>query len=316
MARKSLLSRSIRSDRITVEQDIREWRFQQSLALISAISSLLSGLEVTYEHYRSGYGQQVMYTPVLLSLTLSIAGVWAFFSRWAARVILPVVSLLTLVDGVVGFYFHVRGVARKPGGWRIPVVNVVMGPPVLAPLLFGLSGYLGLVASFLRRESGGGWQPPWPSWITRLPRSISKEGINWEQHVREGRFQRQVAAVAALSALFSGFEALYSHYKDDFRQEKLQWSPILLSLSMLVVGTGAVWSRLVARRVLPVVSVLAVVDGSIGAFFHVRGVIRRCGGIHKPLYNVIYGPPVFAPLLFAASGFLGVLASQLRRADR
>jgi hypothetical protein len=41
-------------------------------------------------------------------------------------------------------------------------------------------------------------------------------------------------------------------------------------------------------------------------------VFRRPGGSKKLLYNVIYGPPVFAPLLFAASGFLGVLASLLR----
>ena len=80
------------------------------------------------------------------------AGVAGFFSRRAARTLLPAVSVLTLVDGVVGFCFHVRGIQRKPGGWRLPVVNIVMGPPVFAPLLFGVSGYLGLIASFLRRE--------------------------------------------------------------------------------------------------------------------------------------------------------------------
>ena len=32
-----------------------------------------------------------------------------------------------------------------------------------------------------------------------------------------------------------------------------------------------------------------------------------------PFYNLMYGPPVFAPLLFAAAGFLGLLASLLRR---
>ena len=39
------------------------------------------------------------------------------------------------------------------------------------------------------------------------------------------------------------------------------------------------------------------------------------GVLGYPLYNLMYGPPVFAPLLFAASGFLGLLASLLRRAD-
>ena len=39
------------------------------------------------------------------------------------------------------------------------------------------------------------------------------------------------------------------------------------------------------------------------------------GGLKLPFYNVMYGPPIFAPLLFAASGFMGLLASLLRRAE-
>jgi hypothetical protein len=69
------------------------------------------------------------------------------------------------------------------------------------------------------------------------------------------------------------------------------------------------------RTLLPLVSALALVDGLIGTLYHVRGVLRRPGGLSMPLYNVMYGPPVFAPLLFSASGFLGLLASALRRAD-
>jgi len=46
-----------------------------------------------------------------------------------------------------------------------------------------------------------------------------------------------------------------------------------------------------------------------------RGMLRRAGGLRYPLYQLMYGPPAFAPLLFSASGFLGLLASLLRRAD-
>lgn len=317
----NVLLKDVRREGLVLDQPIREGRFQRSLALITALASLLSGLEVTYEHYRSGYGQQIMYTPVILSLALAVAGVWAALSRWAARVLLPIVSLLTIVDGVVGFYFHLRGVARKPGGWRIPVMNVIMGPPVFAPLLFALSGYLGLVASFLRRGNDPAHilEPAIPGpqspWLSLLPRKVTREGLALEQHVREGRFQRHIAFVAGLSALFSGVEALYSHYKDNFTDPKLQWSPVLLTPVMLFAGVGSIWSRTIARTVLPLVSIVAMVDGSVGFFFHVRGVIGRPGGMKTPLYNVIYGPPVFAPLLFAASGFMGVLASLLRRAD-
>lgn len=316
----NMLPRKITHEGIVLEQHIREGRFQRSLSLIAAASSLLAGLEVTYEHYRGSYGQQVMYTPVLISPILTIAGIWGVFSRRAARTVLPIVSLITMLDGVVGFYFHVRGIARKPGGWRIPIFNVIMGPPVFAPLLFAISGFLGFIASLLRREDDlehttlPGIPRPLPAWLGWLPRQITKQGIVIEQDVREGRFQRVLGVATAISAFFSGIEALYSHYKNNFSY-RVQWTPILLTPALMIAGIGAVWSRTIARTLLPIVSVLALLDGGIGFLYHVRGVVRRPGGLKKPFYNLVYGPPVFAPLLFAASGFLGVLASLLRRAN-
>ena len=135
---------------------VREGRFQRWLALAAGLSSALSGLEVGYLHYRGSYSRRVMYTPVILSAALLGAGVWAFRSRQVAKTVLPAVSALTLVDCAIGTYFHIRGIQRKPGGWRLPMTNIVMGPPVFGPLLFGTSAYLGMIASFLRREDGSG----------------------------------------------------------------------------------------------------------------------------------------------------------------
>ena len=307
-----------------VEQHIREGRFQRSLALITAFASLLGGLEVTYEHYRGSYGQRIMYTPVILSFTTFFASLWAIFNRWAARVLMPIMSLLLLIDGVVGFFFHIRGIQRKPGGWRIPIFNLIMGPPVFAPLLLGISGFLGLIASFLRREDDpeplAQTQPKNTTttnttrspWTRLLPVNIVKEGSVLEQDVREGRFQRMLAAAMAISAFFNGAESLYSHYKNRFSY-KVQWTPILLTPLLIIAGLGAVWNRTIARTLLPIASLLALLDGSIGFLYHIRGVIRRPGGIKKPIYNILYGPPIFAPLLYAASGFLGLLAFLLRR---
>lgn len=131
---------------------IREGRFQRSLSLLTAATSVISGLEVAYEHYRGSYSRRVMYTPVVLSGVLAVAGLAAFFSRRAASTVLRAASFVTLVDASVGFYFHVRGIARKPGGWRLPMTNMIIGPPIFAPLLFGTSAYLGLIASYLQRE--------------------------------------------------------------------------------------------------------------------------------------------------------------------
>ena len=166
----------LQTHRAEADLDIREGRFQRWLALIAGASSVLSGIEVTYEHYKGSYSRRIMYTPVILSAALTAAGVAGFFSRRAARTVLPAVSVLTLGDCIVGFYFHVRGIHRKPGGWRLPVVNMVMGPPVFAPLLFGMSAYLGLIASFLRRgeQEEDGRALPRPAhphhWATAITR--------------------------------------------------------------------------------------------------------------------------------------------------
>ncbi|HVA24530.1 MAG TPA: hypothetical protein VMW62_09065 [Chloroflexota bacterium] len=287
-----------------VDLHVREGRFQRSLAFVTAMSSILSGAEVMYEHYRGSYSQRVMYSPIILSPLLMVAGIWAMFSRRAARTLLPISSAITIVDGIVGFAFHVRGIKRKPGGWRNFVANVIMGPPIFAPLLFATSGFLGVIASLLRREDDPEHE---------LPHGVCSEGSSIGQEVREGRFQQGLAIATAVSALFSGIEALYSHYRNNFKYAGLQWSPIVLTPILMVAGVGAVFSSKIARTVLPLASLVAVVDGGVGAFFHVRGVGRRPGGFKAPVYNVIYGPPVFAPLLFASSGFLGLLASLLRR---
>jgi len=301
-----------------VDLEIREGRFQRWLALIAGASSALSGIEVAYEHYKGSYSRRVMYTPVILSGALVVGGLSGFFSRRAARTLLPAISVLTLGDSVVGFYFHVRGIQRKPGGWRLPIVNTVMGPPIFAPLLFGVSAYLGFLASFLRRgEQDGDGVLPRPAhaqhWATVITRE--HEPISWEQDVREGRFQKQMAIATVISAFFSGFEAWYSHYKNNFRY-KAQWTPVLLTPMLMAAGIGAVKSPRVAQTWLPALSAVAMADGAVGFGYHVRGVLRRPGGLKKPFYNIIYGPPLFAPLLFAASGFLGLLASLLRREKR
>ena len=294
---------------------IREGRFQRSLALLTAATSIVSGLEVAYEHYRGSYSRRVMYTPVILSVLLAVAGVAGFFSRRAARGVLRLVSFVTLVDAFVGFYFHVRGIKRKPGGWRLPMTNMIMGPPIFAPLLFGTSAYLGLIASYLQREDSTAPAPASgkDSFLGRLlPGSGGRDLLSVEQDMREGKFQRQVVIVTGVSALLSGFEAYYSHYKNNFRYW-IQWTPIVLSPILAGVAFASVKSRKLATTALPAVSILAGADAAVGFYYHGRGVLRRPGGRKRLLYNIMYGPPIFAPLLFGAAGMLGILASLLRR---
>jgi hypothetical protein len=292
-----------------VLEHIRKGCFQRSLCLLVTVASVASGIEVGYEHYKGSYSNPVMYTPVALSGCLAGAGLFGFFSRWGARAALRWTSIITLADGIIGFLFHIRGIARKPGGWSLPITNIVMGPPIFAPLLFGTSAYLGLMASYLRREEELGSTL---DGAHEVGFELSPGRSDWREDLRYGHFQKHLAGVTLLWALFSGFEAWYSHYKSNFRYAA-QWTPVILTPILMASAIGAIKSRRLANTALPAVSAFALADGAIGFCYHVRGAARRPGGLKKPLYNILYGPPVFAPLLFAACGFLGIMASLLRR---
>ncbi len=289
---------------------VQHGAFQRSMALMVAGSSAVSAMEVGYEHHRGSYSNPVMYTPVLLSVALSGAAGAAVFSRQAATTWMRWISYATLVDGLVGFGFHIRGVARKPGGWRLPVYNIVMGPPLFAPLLFGTAAYLGVIASYLQREedpaSFGGARSKVVEMTTELRRPDFRDDI------RVGRFQKHPCVVTAVGALAVGGESWYSHYKDNFKF-KVQWSPIVVSPTLAAAAGWAFRSKRAANTVLPVMSAVAMANGMVGTFYHVRGIRRRPGGLKKPLYNTLYGPPIFAPMLFAAAGLLGMMAYLMRR---
>lgn len=286
------------------EEHIKDGRFQRSLALLAGVSSFISGLEVGYEHYKGSYGNRMMYTPVILSGLLTGAAIAGVFSTKAARGILRWISAATLADGMIGFGFHIRGIQRKPGGWRLPLTNIIMGPPVFAPVLFGTAAYLGFIASYLRPEEDPRGRP-----------LEHERYTGWRRELNEGEFQKHMSAVAALWTLCSGAEAWYSHYKSRFRIWA-QWTPVLLSPVQFAACVGAIYSKGVAQKLLPATSAITMANGAVGFFYHARGIKRRTGGLKHWVYNVLYGPPIFAPLLFSACGLLGILASVLRREQR
>jgi hypothetical protein len=167
-------------------------------------------------------------------------------------------------------------------------------------VLFGTAAYLGLIASYLKREGGG--------------LTVNTDYTGWRRELYHGRFQKHLAGVTALWTVCSGFESWYSHYKSNFRY-KAQWTPVLLSPILLAASLGAIASARIARTLLPAASAIAMSDGATGFFYHARGIVRRPGGKEPTtrLHKLMYGPPIFAPLLFAACGMLGLLSSLLRR---
>ncbi len=133
-------------------KDIRHGRTQRKLSAAAALSALPMGVEIYTNHYGGSFGNKWMWTPVVLSPVLAGAGVGGVMSERVATTLLPAVSAIYVADGLAGVFFHLRGIARKPGGFREASYNFVMGPPSMAPGSLVMIGAIGLMAAVSRRE--------------------------------------------------------------------------------------------------------------------------------------------------------------------
>lgn len=132
--------------------NIRDGRVQKLLAATTALSASGLGFEIYFEHSKGSFGDLWMWTPLVLTPPLTAAGVAGFASEKAARTVLPAVSVLYFLDGLVGIVTHVQGVRKRPGGFREAQYNLTMGPPLLAPGSLCLVGAFGMVAAIVKRE--------------------------------------------------------------------------------------------------------------------------------------------------------------------
>jgi hypothetical protein len=282
---------------------------------MTAFAAIVSGWEAYAQHLRGAFAHWLMWTPVGLTPPTVLAALGALVSERMARRVLPLLALISLADGVVGFVFHLRGIGRMPGGWRLGQYNVVMGPPIFAPLLTCSVGVLGVLAGLLRREA----LPPL-RWDQRLGLALGELGgirrrsaSTFAARVAHGRFQRSMALVSATFAILAGGEAYFEHLRGSFNR-RVMWTPVWVTPPMVVAGVGAAFSQRIAQQVLPITAAVTFLDGLLGFVLHLQGIQRMPGGFRNLQFNFTLGPPLFAPLLLSAVGLLGFIAALLRRA--
>jgi hypothetical protein len=133
-------------------RDVEHGRFERTLSGLTAAGALVTAAEIWMEHDRASFGNRMMWLPVALGPVGVTAGVAGVFSRRAAKTALPLASAAIIANGLQGTYLHIRGIAQRPGGWRLARYNAEMGPPLFAPLLVTMVGGMGLLAAVLRRE--------------------------------------------------------------------------------------------------------------------------------------------------------------------
>jgi hypothetical protein len=133
-------------------ENIRDGRVQKLLSATAAMSAPALGAEIYFEHYKGSFGDKWMWTPLVLTPPLTVAGIAGFASEKAAKTALPLVSALYFLDGMIGIVTHIQGVRKRPGGFKEAHYNLVMGPPLLAPGSLCLVGALGIAAAIVKRE--------------------------------------------------------------------------------------------------------------------------------------------------------------------
>ncbi|BBY08140.1 hypothetical protein [Mycobacterium noviomagense] len=133
-------------------RNVAHGRFERSLSGLTAFAAVITTAEIYLEHYKASFGNKWMWSPIVVTPPVVVAGIAGVFSkRWAKRW-LPITAGVYAANGLMGQYLHMRGVSRRPGGWRLASYNVPMGPPIAAPGLMSIVGGMGLLAAILRRE--------------------------------------------------------------------------------------------------------------------------------------------------------------------
>jgi hypothetical protein len=133
-------------------ENVEHGRFEKALCALTAAGAAITGTEIWLEHDRASFGNRMMWLPVAVTPVVSAAAAAGFFSKRLAKTALPVASALVIANSLQGQYLHLRGIAQRPGGFRLARYNCEMGPPTFAPLLFALVGGMGILAAVLRRE--------------------------------------------------------------------------------------------------------------------------------------------------------------------
>ncbi|MGI9002795.1 MAG: hypothetical protein ACR2GH_14220 [Pseudonocardia sp.] len=73
-------------------RNVAHSRFERSLSGLTAAAALVTGVEVYLEHYKGSFGNKWMWSPVLLTPPLAVAGVGGVFSKRWAKTALPVTA--------------------------------------------------------------------------------------------------------------------------------------------------------------------------------------------------------------------------------
>jgi hypothetical protein len=239
---------------------------RQGAALLA--TSIL--LDSALEHYRGDYHRPAMFVaPAMGAATLAAA-----LAPGRAPTLRRTVFGAAILTGLLGNWFHLRQVARRPGGvtWE----GLFYAAPVGAPGALTLAGLAGLGAHATRRT----------------PRRLA-------------------ALTAAGGLLATTAEIALLHFRGAFH-ERAMYAPLILPPAAALALAQAArnptpGTKARARSLLRATAAL----GLVGTAFHARGVARQMGGWLNWSQNLQSGPPLPAPPGLTGAALAGLATMDL-----
>ncbi|HKG92248.1 MAG TPA: hypothetical protein VKA84_10170 [Gemmatimonadaceae bacterium] len=260
----------------------------QWVALIASALTVLVLAESWIGHYRSGFPLRAQYAPFAsggILIAAALAAVAAPGAAWA-HAGLRTSGWLAVATGVVGVgYHHYYGIVEKAGGYRWLLHYLMYGAPQLAPLALSAAGALAVVAA-----QGLAGRP-----------DVLGVGL---RSALFGTVTVSLAGAIAQSAIL--------HYRGAYNN-RLMYAPLTLPALAAAVSawmTAAPGAR-VPHALGQTLYVLTFLTGFLGLGMHLRGFDRQMGGLHLFVFNLLQGPPPFAPATFAALAAVGLVTSEL-----
>lgn len=125
------------------------WELARIMVLLAGLANLMIFLQVTLFHYRQNFRNAAMWLPVIGALGIGVAAVlFALLNAAALAGLVKTLLWVGLVAGLIGFYYHFRGVGQRVDGFVFR--NFLVGPPVILPLMISAVAVIGLFGLYWR----------------------------------------------------------------------------------------------------------------------------------------------------------------------
>ena len=109
------------------------WPIERFLYLFLGAAFLLVWIQVALFHWKGGFRSKAMWGPVLYTPLLVLAAFAMVITPQAATAFL-VITIVGIVEGLIGTVMHLRGISKMVGGMTLR--NFIAGPPAILPVVY------------------------------------------------------------------------------------------------------------------------------------------------------------------------------------